>query len=126
MPAFYKIDKENRLVMSTASGTITGPEARSHHQNLSADPDFDPSYSQLLDCSHVTKIDVNSDDIRALAQDNLFSATSRRAFLVSNDAAFGLARMFEIIRETQGDSGIQVFRNLDEALDWVLARRASA
>ncbi|HEY4978348.1 MAG TPA: hypothetical protein VII25_04210 [Candidatus Acidoferrum sp.] len=126
MPAFYKIDKANRLVMSTASGTITGPEARAHHQSLSADPDFDPSYSQLLDCSHVTKIEVSSDDIRTLAQDNLFSATSRRAFLVSNDAAFGLARMFEIIRETQGDSGIQVFRNLDEALDWVLARRASA
>ncbi len=126
MPAFYKIDKENRLVMSTASGVITSAEALAHHQNLSADPEFDPSYSQLLDCSHVTKIEVGPDDIRTLAQDNLFSATSRRAILVSSETAFGLARMFEIIRETHGDSGIQVFRNLDAALDWVLARRASA
>ncbi len=126
MPAFYKIDKQNRLVMSTASGTITMAEALDHHQKLRADPDFDPTFSQLLDVSHVTKIQINTEDIRRLAHAAIFSPTSRRAILVSSDTAFGLARMFELLRETAGDTGIEVFRNLDEALAWVLARTASA
>jgi len=33
--------------------------------------------------------------------------------------------MFEILRETMGERGIRVFRDLNEALDWVLAKSAS-
>jgi hypothetical protein len=39
---------------------------------------------------------------------------------VKDDLQFGLARMFEIYRELHGETGIRVFRTLDEALDWVL------
>ncbi len=126
MPAFYKIDKENRLVMTTGSGILTLSDALAHQEKLQHDPDFDPAYAQLLDFSHVTKIEVTSEQMRRIAQNSVFSATSRRAILVSNDTAYGLARMFAILRESSGDTGIEVFRNLDEALDWVLARRASA
>ncbi len=126
MPAFYKIDRENRLVMTTASGVFTLADILAHEEKLRLDPDFDPSFSQLLDASHITKLEITSEHIRRLAQDSLFSPDSRRALLVSNDAAFGLARMFEILRESAGDTGIEVFRSLDEALEWVLSRRASA
>ena len=126
MPAFYKIDRENRLVMSTASGIFTLADILAHDEKLRVDPDFDPSFSQLFDASHITKLEITSEHIRRLAQDSLFSPNSRRALLVSNDAAFGLARMFEILRESAGDTGIEVFRSLDEALEWVLSRRASA
>jgi hypothetical protein len=126
MPAFYKIEKENRLVLSTASGTITPSDIFTHQEKLSADPDFDPSFSQLIDVSHITKIEVTTEDIRKLAQGTLFSPTSRRAILVSSDAAYGLARMFEMLRESAGETGIEVFRNLDEALEWILTNSASA
>ncbi len=126
MPAFYKIDKENRLVMTTGSGTVTVADALAHQEKLLRDPDFDPTFSQLLDFSHVTKIEVNSEHIRRIAQNSVFSPVSRRAILVNNDTAFGLARMFAILRESAGDNGIEVFRNLDDALEWVLARRATA
>jgi hypothetical protein len=125
MPAFYKIEKENRLVLSTASGTITMPEVLAHHQKLSTDPEFDPAFSQLIDVTHVTKIDLTTADIRRLAQNNLFSPTSRRAILVNSDTAFGFARMFEMLRQAAGETGIKVFRNLDEALEWVLASRTA-
>jgi hypothetical protein len=106
MPAFYKIDKENRLVMTTGSGILTMADAIAHQEKLQRDPDFDPSYSQLLDFSHVSKIEINSEHIRRIAQDSVFSPTSRRAFLVNNDTAYGLARMFAILRESAGDTGI--------------------
>jgi hypothetical protein len=125
MPAFYKIEKENRLVLSTASGIITMPEVLAHHQRLSTDSEFDPAFSQLLDVTHITKIDLTTADIRRLAQNNLFSPTSRRAILVSSDTAYGFARMFEMLRQTAGETGIKVFRNLDEALEWVLASRTA-
>ncbi len=125
MPAFYKIERENRLVLSTASGTITPSDIFNHQEKLGCDPDFDPTYSQLVDVSHVTKIEVTTEDIRRLAQGNLFSPKSRRAILVSSDAAFGFARMFEMLRESAGETGIEVFRSLDEALEWVLANSPS-
>lgn len=90
-----------------------------------ADPDFDPRYSQLVDYTHITRIDLTPADVRQLAVRNIFSPDSRRAFLVPNDLAFGLGRMFEILREAAGERGIRIFRSLDEALEWVLSKQES-
>jgi hypothetical protein len=120
MPAFYKIDKQRKLVMSKGTGVLTMTEALAHQRKLLKDPDFDPSYSQLLDVTHVTDVDLSTEDIRRLAVTKVFSADSRRAILVNNDLQFGLSRMFEVFRENMGETGIRVFRNLDDALDWVL------
>ena len=40
MPAFYKIDKEHRLVLSTASGTFSHADALAHMEGLLKDPDL--------------------------------------------------------------------------------------
>lgn len=123
MPAFYKIDKERRLVLSSGIGVFNLEDARSHQERLIADPDFDPSYSQLLDFTHTTQIDLTPADVRQLAVRNIFSPNSRRAFLVPNDLAYGLGRMYEILREAAGERGIRIFRNLEDALDWVLSKK---
>jgi len=34
--------------------------------------------------------------------------------------------MFETFRDTLGETGIRVFRNLDGALEWVLAKSTTA
>src|SRR5215467_13199334 len=90
------------------------------------DPDFDPSFADITDFTKITKIKVSDDDIRELAQRNVFSPHSRRAIVVPNDVIFGLARMYEILRDLQGETGIRVFRTLDEALDWVAPKGESA
>ena len=126
MPAYFKIDKERRLVMSTFSGVFTLADGLSHQEKLLKDPDFAPSFSQLLDCTHVTKIELGPEDVRTLAQRAIFSSNSRRAILVSSDLAFGLARMFVIFRESLGEKGVRVFHDLEEALYWVLSQNASA
>jgi len=121
MPYFIRIEKERRLVFSTAYGEFTFADAQAHQRQLQSNPDFDPSFSQLLDFTQVTKIDLSADEIRILAQKSIFSPESRRAFVVKGDLAFGLARLFEILRETMGEQGIGVFRDLDDALEWVLS-----
>jgi hypothetical protein len=122
MPTFYKIDKERRLVMSTYSGVLAIADALGHQKNLLDDPDFDPSFSQLFDVTHVTDVRLTAEDVRTLAQRTVFSPDSRRAILVSNDLQFGLSRMFGVIRETKGEKGIRVFRKLEDALEWVLGK----
>jgi len=124
MPAFYKIDKAHKLVMSTVSGVFTLADAMAHHGQLLKDPDFDPRYSQLVDFTHTTTAALSADDIRKLAERRVFWPCSRRAFLVSGDLLFGLARMFEMLRENAGDEGIRVFRRLDDALEWILPDKA--
>src|ERR1700688_540611 len=122
MPFSYKIDKERRLMMSTASGVITMAEALAHQEELLKDPEFDPSFGQLGDATQVTGVELSSSDLRALSQTRVHSPNSRRAILVSGDLVFGLARMFGIFREMMGETGIRVFRNLEDALEWVLAK----
>ncbi len=103
--------------MSTGSGVLTMAEAMAHQNNLRKHPDFDPSFSQLVDLSNVTKVELSHTDMMLFAQASIFSPNSRRAFLVSGDTAYGLARMFAILRDNAGEKGIQVFRDLDSALD---------
>jgi len=126
MPAFYKIDKERRLVLSSATGSFNKEDALGHQNRLRADPDFDPTFSQLMDFTHVTQVLLTPADVKQLAISNIFSKESRRAFLVANDLEFGLARMYEILRENAGERGIRVFRSLEEALDWVLSRQEAS
>jgi hypothetical protein len=120
MPAYFKIDNERRLVMSTIAGVFTLADGLAHQEKLLKHPDFDPGFSQLLDCTHVARVELTPEDVRRLAQTSIFSPDARRAILVESDLAFGLARMFVIFRESFGEKGIRVFRNLDEALYWVL------
>jgi hypothetical protein len=122
MPTFFKIYKERRLVMSIVSGVVTLADALAHRQNLRKHPDFEPSFSQLVDLSNVTKIEFSRQDVERFAEDTIFSLDSRRAAVATCDVTYGLARMFEMLRESKGEGGLRIFRNLDEALDWVWAK----
>jgi len=122
MPTFYKIDKERRVVISSGSGVVTLADGMAHQQRLLNDPDFDPSFSQIADFAQITQFEISASDLEKLAEKNIFSAQSRRALIVPTDVGFGLGRMFEIMRENLGEENIRIFRNLDEALDWVLSK----
>lgn len=122
MPARYRIDRQRRLVISSAWGALSVTDIELHRKKLLSDPDFDPVFSQLLDFTKVTGALMTGEDVRLLAVANIFSFTSRRALLVRPDDSdlFGLARKFKIIREGRGEGATRVFRDRDAALRWVL------
>ncbi|SRR5258708_5756083 len=120
MPASYKIDKRQRLVISSGSGVLTRDDCEKHQQQLLNDPDFDPGFSQLSDFTQVTKVALTTQDIQQLAIATIFSPGARRAFLAGSEEQFGLSRMFEMIRETMGETGVRVFRSREEAMRWLL------
>ena len=126
MPAFYAIDKERRLVLSTGSGIVTKYDLMGHQDRLIEDRDFDPSFCQLWNLTLVTEAQVKAADIEMMARRDVFSPASRRAIVVAKEDHYGLARMFQIHRELSGEHGIRIFRNLDDGLDWIFSKGQAA
>ena len=121
MPCTYVIDAENRLVITSASDTVTAAEAFSHQNRLAEDPAFSPELHQLMDCTQLTKVQIATADLRTLAKRHFFSPNSRRAILVNSNSMFGLGRMLLTFREIAGGKeAMQIFRDRDEAMRWLL------
>lgn len=108
------------------TGVLTQAEVLEQVRQLLADPAVDPVFSQLVDCRQVTELKCTAEEVRQIADADIFSAQSRRAFLVTDDLLYGLARMYEIHRELKGESGIRVFRSFDDAIEWVTAKNRRA
>jgi hypothetical protein len=122
MPAFYKIDKQRRLVVTIASGVLSLDDILQHQRQLSSDKDFDPTFAQLFDFNGIEKVAIAAEEVRTFAETSIFSPGARRAVVAEkNDVAFGLSRMFEIMRKLRGDRHIKVFRDRKQALAWLFS-----
>ncbi len=121
MPGDYVIDAERGLVISTGRGVVTRKDFVEHQARLLADPAFQPSFHQLIDLTAVTRVELSGHDIEDLASRPVFSASSRRAWLVPRPEIFGLVRMFQTYRELHGGGEqIRIFSGREEALGWLL------
>jgi len=120
MPLSFAIDKQLRLVISTASGTVTYSDIAAHQVGLKNHPDFDPSFDQLIDGTGVTNVAVTAEEIRTVARQRIFAVNSRQAFATSSELAYGMSRMFELYREASGSGRpVRVFNSLDAAQEWL-------
>ncbi|HTR68268.1 MAG TPA: hypothetical protein VMH85_20985 [Terriglobales bacterium] len=120
MPFESVIYPQRRLIVTTGTGVLTGEEGLACCVGLKKRPEFDPSFDQLLDLTAATKFNASPDDMRRIAQESLFSPSSRRAIIAIEPGIFGLARMFEAFRGLS-DVGeqVSVFRDMKQALDWL-------
>jgi hypothetical protein len=118
LPATYSIDIERRLVVSRAWGTMTDDDVREHARLLRADPLFDPTFRQLVDMCGITEDHVDTGTKQQASYDQLFTPGVRRAWVASKDYSFGMARMYAVAAERQGQT-IGVFRSLYEAEEWL-------
>ena len=122
MKVSYSIDKQRRLIVTTAEGSVTFGDIKGHQDRLLADPDFDVSFDQLIDTTPASAIDISAAQARVLAQRRIVSPESRRAFVATQPAIFGLGRMMQIYHEPIGPA--EVFDSTDEALKWIKERGA--
>src|SRR5215468_8316246 len=122
MPQSYKIDTENRIVISKAWGVCTARDVLEFREQVLRDEDFDPDFCQLVDFSHVTGLEITANEVRMLAEMSPFSSDSRRALVAGTPLTFGFARMFETVRELRGEKHLRVFHNRDDALAWLMAK----
>jgi hypothetical protein len=118
LPAEYQIDVERKLVTSRAWGALTDDDVREHYQALRADPLFDPTYRQLVDMTGITEDLVDTATKRRESQNQIFAPGVRRAWVASQDYTFGMARMYAVAAESQGQN-IGVFRARSDAEEWL-------
>ena len=118
MPATYAIDIERKLVRSRIWGAPTEEEILDHGRRLRADPRFQPDFRQLLDMSEWKAILISSPRVRQSAREQFFAPGARRAFVAISDCAFGMARMYALASEAEGQT-IEVFRELRAAEAWL-------
>ena len=118
MPATYLIDLERKLVISHAWGAITDDDVREHNRMLRTDPLFDPTFRQLVDMSGITEDLVDVQTKRDVSHDQFFAPGVRRAWVAPADYSFGMARMYAIAAESEGQA-IGVFRARSEAEEWL-------
>ena len=118
MPVRYRVDKALKVVFSTAAGQLSEDDLLGHQRRLRADPAFDPGHWQLYDLRDADLSRISPQCIALLAQTTLFKTGTRRALVVGDDLAFGLARMFAALREGSGEH-IRVFRDMGAALTWL-------
>ena len=120
MPFSYVVYKKHRLVVSTGTGRVTYDEIKARQDQTKGDPDFNSDFNQIVDLRAATTVDLTVDQARELASRNIFSPTSRRAFIATTPAVFGMGRMWESYTEiAQKTSQIRIFSNLLSAIDWL-------
>jgi hypothetical protein len=119
MPAEYRIDRDRKIVLSRGWGRVGTNDFRAHGEQLRVDPEFSPDFRQLWDFSEVTESTADFDELARLAQVAIFAPTTRRAVLAPADVTFGFGRMFQMLRESKGETGIRVFRDRADAMRWL-------
>lgn len=117
MPFAFTIELSRRLVLSRGWGVLTDRELVAHVRALAADPRFRPDLHQLCDFVDVTDVKVTAAGVREMTGLNPFGAGARRALAVSSDVAYGMARMYQIMR---GDAPDEVW----SPMTWCSAWRA--
>ena len=105
-------------MVSRLSGTVTEDEVDEHNRRLRADPLFDPNYRQLTDLREITDTKIGSGVVRDTARDQYFAPGTKRAFVANTDYTFGMARMFALHAESEGQT-IAVFREIADAEEWL-------
>ena len=119
MSMAYIVDKDRKLVLSTARGILSYHDAFECLDRLERDPDFSPSFGHLCDYTRVVAFALSGDEIELLTTRRVFSTTSRWAFVASSQLACGLARAFESYLGIAGFQQARVLDNKEEALRWL-------
>lgn len=112
MPVKYSIDRKARLVTTVFFGIFTDSDVWHLIDQLRADPDYDPDFDELIDCTGVTENFVSAATLSAVRS----SPKPRRAVVAPSPKNYGIARMFQAMQVNQQ---IEVFRTLEEAKEWL-------
>jgi hypothetical protein len=118
MAAGYDILPAYGLVLARAWDVLTSTELIAATNRIGSDPRFHPDLRQLVDFRDATDVQLDAQGVRQLAALQLFAPDARRAFVMSTDVAYGMGRMYQMLREGPRD-GLRLFRDMDAAIAWV-------
>ena len=122
MPIKYEIIEEQKLILATGSGIVTADDVISHLDSLAAENKYIAPMKKLVDYRTIESIIISRDEAEVIAQrkkelTNGFSG-EKCAFISPRDLTFGTARVHQALVDS-ADINTAVFRNIEEALEWL-------
>lgn len=126
MSIHYRIDHEARRVRVELDGIVTPAAYGDHLERLAAEGGL--RYGRLVDARRADLVVRTSDVthfVHQLTRLRQIHGRARTAFVVSGDALYGMARMYQM-RNEDADPGFGVFRSMDEAEAWAAGESPSA
>ena len=126
MPITYSVDRDQRLLQITCTGTVTKEEVLDHFLRLELDPRAVKGFDALVNLAGARPA-LTSGEIREVAQfvRQRTWPPSRRALVAPEARTFGDARMFEMLAESSPLT-YSVFRSMSEAWAWLGSGDAAA
>jgi len=117
-----KIDKDRKLALIYARGSVNVLELRDIFQEIVSHEDWQAGFNMLCDYRKIENFDVSSQDIDDITEwqasiDSLIGS-GRCAVVASKDAVFGMNRMWEMLSSERSQQ-ICVFRQLEAAYSWL-------
>jgi len=125
LPIDVRIDHARKLVVARVHGVMSDEETFDYQRGVWSDPAI-AGYDELVDMTAVEEIRLPSSararELAALsASMDLPGAETRMAIIAPQNEAFGLGRMFEMMREMEPGSRrkVGVFRTAEEAMEFL-------
>jgi hypothetical protein len=105
------------LIIASPAGELTDALLTECCRQIHSSPEFATGIPVLIDLSKSTSVVITTDQIVALAT-VAQKDTNRVAIIATNPAAYGMARMYEIIADLT-DGRVAVFHTEAAALKWL-------
>ncbi|MBN1866253.1 hypothetical protein JW916_03075 [Candidatus Sumerlaeota bacterium] len=127
MPIEIRVQRDGDGLVLISSGVLSGRDLIEVHEKMLAAPEIvEKSKYCILDEEAVEAVDISPDHIRTVAEmSKRVSALTPKGTLVCivapRDAAFGFARMWEVLAEETSWETMTV-RSRAEADSWIRAR----
>jgi hypothetical protein len=117
------IDKELNIRRHKVTGTLQLDELVGILGGIYKSPGFDPDMDVVWDLREADLTSFSSEDVQAVRNFVIRNwgtgGKSRAALVVSRDVEFGLTRMYEVYVESDTKSQVEVFRDMDKAVEWI-------
>lgn len=121
MPVLYEIFRAKRFIHTRCVGNVTPEEISEHFRDLLRDPNCPDRLNVLLDLREMTSL-PHTDEVRGVKED--LERVRRKvmfdycAIVATNDALFGMMRMFEVFAQDYFRAS-RVFRVVEDAEAWL-------
>ncbi len=113
----YVIDSLSKLVRVKFGKKLAFDDIGRYAKLLQANPQFRPSYSEIVDLTDVEELDLDAEEFLKLADKvDPFSPQAKRAFVVRTSVQNHAARMHKILRTQRN---IEIFQTDEGAERWI-------
>ena len=116
------VDDSRRTRFIVYEGIVDDVELLKAYKELVARPDFNKTYNDFVDLTHVDEFQVTSkgiSDLAAFLKPYIGElATTKLAIVATKPYIYGMARMYQSVRD-DAPRKIKVFRDADEAFFWL-------